>query len=100
MNKKENILTKSAKEELETYLAQEKERILNEAYQKATQTREDIEEISLRDILEATDRTRYEADRQKKSEYRRKENVDDIGIKWCNVCTDWYHNVLIPKLKI
>lgn len=72
MTRKENILTKSAKEELETYLAQEKERILNEAYQKATQTREDIEEISLRDILEATDKSRYEADRQKKSEYRRK----------------------------
>lgn len=72
MTNKENILTKSAKEELETYLAQEKERILNEAYQKASNTRENIEEISLRDILEATDKSRYEADKLKNIEYRRK----------------------------
>ena len=72
MTRKENILTKSAKEELETYLAQEKERILNEAYQKASQTRGNIEEISLRDILEATDKFRYEADKRKKSNYRKK----------------------------
>lgn len=72
MTNKEYILTKSAKEELETYLAQEKERILNEAYQKASVTLENIEEISLRDILEATDKSRYEVDKLKKTEYRRK----------------------------
>lgn len=72
MINKENILTKSAKDELEAYLAQEKERVLSEAYQKASHMRENIEEISLRDILEATDKSKYEVEELKKNEFRRK----------------------------
>jgi CRISPR/Cas system CMR-associated protein Cmr5 small subunit len=72
MNNKEKILTKSAKDELETFLANERERILNEAYEKALRSNNNVEEISLRDILEATDNSRYEGEKIKILEYRRK----------------------------
>lgn len=61
MNSKlEQLLTKSAKQELERHLAEEKIRILKKAYKKSSSMNCDVEEISLRDILEATDSVKFE----------------------------------------
>lgn len=72
MTRKEQLLTKSAKEELENYLAQERERILQDAFQIASKNVSESQEISLRDILEATDKSKYEAQKKKNIDYRRK----------------------------
>lgn len=72
MTRKEQLLTKSAKEELESYLAQERERILDDAFHIASKNVGESQEISLRDILEATDKSKYEAQKKKNIEYRRK----------------------------
>lgn len=71
-NKFENILTKSAKEELEKYLTEEKERILREASERASSLDFNVQEIALRDILEAIGQKEYKKTQIKKSDYRRK----------------------------
>ncbi|WP_218597755.1 hypothetical protein [Polaribacter sp. NJDZ03] len=74
-NKFENILTKSAKEELEKYLIEEKERILSKAYEKASNVDDNVKEIALRDILEAKDQKEYLQKHINKSESKRKRIV-------------------------
>lgn len=71
-NQLENILTRSAKEELEKHLSEEKDIILNDAYKNASSSETQVQEISLRDILDAKDRKRNKDFQLKNSTYKRK----------------------------